>query len=93
MAKLYAIVLVGTLKSSSEISNTDLLSEFLTKHLLTYEVTSEIIRLADYDIQPEVYTRVDSDDWPALYEKILAADIIILQLQSGGGFNLRLYSG
>jgi CheY-like chemotaxis protein len=78
MPKLNAIILVGSLKSSSsEISNTDLLSEFFAKHLLTYEVKSEIIRLVDYDIRPGAYTRVDSDDWPAIYEKIMSADIVI----------------
>lgn len=77
MTKLNAIILEGTLKSSSEFSNTHISSEFLTKHLLTYETESEIIRLADYNIQPGVYTRIDSDDWPGIYEKIMAADIVI----------------
>ena len=72
-----AIILVGTLKTSSEISNTDLLSEFFAKHLLTYGVRSEIIRLIDYDIRPGVYTRVDSDDWHAIYEKIMVTDIVV----------------
>jgi multimeric flavodoxin WrbA len=74
---LNAIILVGTLKTSSEISNTHLLSEFLAKHLTSYETESEFIKLADYNIQPGVYTRIDSDDWPAIYEKIMAADIVI----------------
>lgn len=77
MPELNAIILVGTLKTSSEISNTDLLSEFFAKHLLTYGVRSEIIRLIDYDIRPGVYTRVDSDDWPAIYEKIMVTDIVV----------------
>ena len=62
MSKLKAVFLVGTLKTSSEISNTYLLSEFLAKHLITYETENKIIRLADYDIRPEVYTNIDSDD-------------------------------
>ena len=57
-----AIILAGTLKTDPEISNTDLLSVFLVKHLSTYEVKSEIIRLVDYDIRPGVYTKVDLDD-------------------------------
>jgi multimeric flavodoxin WrbA len=64
-------------QSSSEISNTYLLSEFLAKHFTTYETKSEIIKLIDYDLQPGVYTKVDLDDWPAIYEKIMAADIVI----------------
>jgi multimeric flavodoxin WrbA len=53
------------------------LSKFLAKHLLTYEVKSEIIRLVDYDIRPGVYTKIDLDDWPSIYEKIMATDIVI----------------
>ena len=37
MTKLNVVILVGTLKSSPEISNTHLLSEFLAKHPTTYE--------------------------------------------------------
>jgi multimeric flavodoxin WrbA len=77
MPEINAIILEGSLKTSSEISNTGLLSEFFAKHLLTYGVRSEIIRLIDYDIRPGVYTRVDSDDWPAIYEKIMVTDIVV----------------
>lgn len=77
MTKLNAIILVGTLKTRPEISNTDLLSEFLAKHRLAYDTKTEIIRLVELDIRPGVYTKVDSDDWPTIYEKIMAADIII----------------
>jgi hypothetical protein len=56
---------VETLKTSSEVSNSDLLSEFLAKHLITYEVKSENIILIDYNIQPGVYTRIDSDECTA----------------------------
>ena len=91
MAKLNSIILSVTLKSSSEISNTDLLSEFFAKHLLAYEVKSEVIRLVDYDIRPGVYTRVDSDNWPALYEKIMAADIIIFATPVWWGIQSSLF--
>ena len=67
MPKLNAVILVGTLKSSSEISNTYPLSEFLAKHLTTYETENEIIRLVDYNIWPGVYANIDSDDWPTIY--------------------------
>jgi multimeric flavodoxin WrbA len=77
MPKLKAVFLVGTLKPTPEVSNTHTLSEFLAKHLKSYETESEIIRLADYNIKPGTYTEVDSDDWPVIFEKILAADIII----------------
>jgi multimeric flavodoxin WrbA len=77
MTRLNAIILVGTLKISSEMSNTDLLSEFLAKHLLAYDAITEVIRFVDYDIRPGVYTKVNSDAWPSIYEKIMAADIVV----------------
>jgi hypothetical protein len=64
MTRLNAIILMGRFKTSSEISHTDLLSQCLAKHLITYGVGNEIVRLADYDIRPGVYTKVDSDGWP-----------------------------
>ncbi|MDN5846976.1 MAG: NAD(P)H-dependent oxidoreductase [Candidatus Nitrosocosmicus sp.] len=78
MSKLRAIILVGTLKSTSEASNTLLLSQFLTKHLSTYDTEYEIVRLADYNIKSGTCTNVDSDDWPAILEKILDSDIVIV---------------
>jgi multimeric flavodoxin WrbA len=77
MVKLKAVFLQGTLKTSTETSNTHILSEFLANHLKSFDTESEIIRLADHNIKPGVYTNVDSDDWPAIFEKILNADIVI----------------
>jgi multimeric flavodoxin WrbA len=77
MAKLKSVFLLGTLKASTEISNTQILSEFLANHLKSNDTESEIIRLADYNIKPGVFTSIDSDDWPAIFEKILEAEIVI----------------
>jgi multimeric flavodoxin WrbA len=77
MAKLKSVFLQGTLKASTEISNTQILSEFLANHLKSNDTECEIIRLADYNIKPGVFTSIDSDDWPAIFEKILEADIVI----------------
>jgi multimeric flavodoxin WrbA len=77
MAKLKALVLVGTLKATPELSNTYILSKFLVKHLEKFETECEIIRLVDYNIKAGVYTKIDVDDWPMIYEKILLSDIII----------------
>lgn len=77
MSKLKAIILVGTLKSHSETSNTLLLSQFFTKHLSAFETECEIVRLANYDIKPGTYTNIDSDDWPKIFEKILSTDIVV----------------
>lgn len=79
MPKLRAIILLGSLKSASETSNTLLLSQFMIKHLSGFDTECEIVRLADHSIKPGTYTHVDSgdDDWPAILEKILDSDIII----------------
>ena len=60
------LVIENRYYSSSEISHTDLLSQCLAKHLITYGVGNEIVRLADYDIRPGVYNKVDSDGWPPM---------------------------
>jgi multimeric flavodoxin WrbA len=77
MARLKAVFLLGTLKTSPETSNTHIMSEFLANHLKSCDTESEIIRLADYNIRPGVYTNVGSDDWPTIFEKILGADIVV----------------
>jgi multimeric flavodoxin WrbA len=77
MAKLKAIILVGSLNNDSGTPNTLLLSQFLEKHLLEYDTECEIIKLTDHNIKPGTYTKVDSDDWPPILEKILASDIVI----------------
>jgi multimeric flavodoxin WrbA len=64
-------------KDDDATSNTHILSEFLAKHLESFDTESEIIRLADYTIRPGVCTNVGPDDWPAIFEKILDADIVI----------------
>jgi hypothetical protein len=40
------------LKPSSEISNTNTLSEFLAKHLESHGVKNDIVRLIDFNIKP-----------------------------------------
>lgn len=93
MTRLKALFLIRTLKSKSDVSNTYLLSEFLAKHLENNEVQSDYIPLANYNILPGVYTNVDNndDDWPMIFEKILASDIVILQVLYGGVTNLFSY--
>lgn len=77
MSKLKALFLVGSLKQSSEDTNTLLLSQFLAKQLSTYDTEYETVRLADYNIKPGTCTNIDSDDWPAILEKILDSNIVI----------------
>jgi multimeric flavodoxin WrbA len=77
MAKLKALLLVGTLKATPELSHTYVLSEFLVKQLEKFETECEIVRLVDYNVKAGVYTKIDADDWPMIYEKIILSDIII----------------
>lgn len=72
-----ALILLGTLKSPKEASNTETLTEFFTMYLEKEGVDCEVTKLAEYDIKPGTHTKIGADDWPAIYKKILAADIII----------------
>ena len=74
---LKAIFLNASLKRRQELSNTQVLCEFLGKQLKRYGVQSEYIRLSQYNIRPGVYTNVPKDDWVRIYRKILTADILI----------------
>lgn len=77
MSKLRVIILLGTLKSTSDSSNTLILSQFFEKYLSDYDSKCEIIRLADYNIKPGTYTNIGSDDWPAILQRTLNSDIVI----------------
>jgi multimeric flavodoxin WrbA len=79
MSNLKALILLGSLKSGFDTTNTLILSQFLTKYLAEHDTKCEIIRLANHDINPGTYTNLDSgdDDWPSILQKILAADIVI----------------
>ncbi len=56
MSKLKVLILVETLKSTSKISNTLILSQFFTKPISVYDTECEIVRLANRDIKSGVYT-------------------------------------
>jgi multimeric flavodoxin WrbA len=76
--KLNALLLVATLKSNEELSNTYLLTQFLSKHLESYDTKCEILRLVNYKIEPGVYTEIGiKDEWPMVFEKILSSDILV----------------
>jgi multimeric flavodoxin WrbA len=69
---------VATLKSNEELSNTYLLTQFLSKHLESYDTKCEILRLVNYKIEPGVYTEIGiKDEWPMVFEKILSSDILV----------------
>lgn len=73
-----AVVLLATLKASPITSATKVLCEVLGEELQKYNISSDIIRLADYRILPGIETEVEGkDDWPQLLERVLRADIVI----------------
>ncbi len=72
-----AVILLGTLKSTG-LSNTETLSEFFMKKLISRSVECEIIKLVHFNILPGTYTDLgDADEWPSVLDKILGADIIL----------------
>lgn len=76
---LTAIALVGSLKSSSDGSSSELLARQTLDALAGHGVTGTVVRLADHDIRPGVEVDMgDGDAWPAIREQVLAADILLI---------------
>lgn len=74
-----AVILIASLKSTDEKSNTEALAEKVQMIYKNEEVDSEIIRLADYNIAYGVAPDMgEGDEWPAIFEKVKAADILII---------------
>jgi multimeric flavodoxin WrbA len=72
-----AIILLGTLKNK-DLSNTEILVEFLGKYLVEQNIYFEVIRLANHTIVPGTCTHMDiKDDWPDIYNKIIEAKILL----------------
>ncbi|KIL48706.1 flavodoxin family protein [Jeotgalibacillus campisalis] len=76
---MHALFLNGSLKPSSEDSNTDALIRKVINYYEDMGITSEVIRLADYTIAPGVEVDMgNGDQWPEIFEKVKNADIVIL---------------
>lgn len=76
---LTALALNCTLKPGKEESSTDKLLKELLSELGKYEVSGEVVRVADLDIKPGVTSDEGAGDaWPALRKRLLAADILII---------------
>jgi len=72
-----AIILLGTLKKEG-LSNTEVLSEFLTENFKKQKIECITIKLVNYNILPGTYSDMgDGDEWPEILQQILAADIVI----------------
>ncbi|WP_070121259.1 flavodoxin family protein [Bacillus marinisedimentorum] len=74
-----AVFLNCTLKKSPETSNTDALIDQAASYFEEENVTSEIIRLADYNIAYGISAdEGEGDQWPEVFEKVLDADILVI---------------
>lgn len=72
-----AVILLATLKKEG-LSNTGVLSEFLSGHFQKAGISCEIVRLVDHPVLPGTFHDMGpGDGWPAIREKILAAQIVI----------------
>ncbi|MBJ6118406.1 flavodoxin family protein [Pontibacter sp. BT310] len=73
-----AVILLGTLKKEG-LSNTEVLSEFLSSVLKEHGIDCTIIKLVEHTILPGTYSNMGSgDQWPGILQKVLESDIIIL---------------
>lgn len=76
--KLKVVVLLGTLKTGSEPSNTDELVDELLEHFSEYGVETEKFRLANMDIPVGLGEKMsENDEWPKIADTLRAADIVI----------------
>jgi multimeric flavodoxin WrbA len=76
---LSAVVLVGSLTSSTEPSSSELLGRQVLDALAGHGVTGTVVRLADHDVRPGVEVDMGPGDaWPAIRSQVLAADILVV---------------
>ncbi len=73
-----AVILLATLKKSTEVSHTEGLCQLLIEEFKKQSVESEILRLIDFHIPPGVVSDVgEGDEWPKILDKMLKSDIVI----------------
>ena len=79
--RLKAVFLLATLKrkrGGGEFSHTETLCELVIEELRPHNVSSEIVRVAEYDVKPGIKSNMGKgDEWPGILKKILAADILV----------------
>lgn len=79
MAKLKALFLNTSLKTSNEDSNTDALYDEVERIYEREGVVSETVRIADYNIPVGISDDLGSgDEWPTILKKVKEADIVII---------------
>ena len=78
---LKALALNATLKtrSATEPSSTERMLQLLAGAMARFDVSTQVVHLADHDIKPGVTSDEDEGDaWPAIRRQILDADILIM---------------
>ncbi|WP_121866739.1 flavodoxin family protein [Glutamicibacter nicotianae] len=74
-----ALILVCTLSPSPKASSSDLLARQVAAEFKEHQVSSEILRIADFNVEPGVLKDMGGgDQWPPFRQKLLAADILVL---------------
>ncbi|WP_119730656.1 flavodoxin family protein [Thermomonospora amylolytica] len=74
-----ALVINCTLKPSPEPSNTEALTEVVTKELWQRGVEVRTVRAVDLNIKPGVQTDMgEGDDWPPVHDMLLESQILII---------------
>lgn len=74
-----ATILVCTLSLSPKKSSSELIAKELADEFEKHDVTSNIIRVADYRIKFGVEKDMgDGDEWPSIRERVVGSDILII---------------
>lgn len=77
--RINALILVCTLSLSPKASSSYLLARQVAAEFKEHQVSSEILRIADFNVKPGVLKDMgDGDQWPAIRQKLLSADILVL---------------
>src|SRR5690606_3028511 len=72
-----ATILLATLKKTG-LSNTETLSEFLSRRMEQKGIQCEIVKLVNHEIPAGTYTnRGAGDEWPGILDKVLGSEIVI----------------
>lgn len=83
---LKALFLGCSLRPSPSESSSDVLATQVIQALENHNVTSEIVRVADYNVVPGVDVDMgEGDQWPQLRAKMLASDIVVIATPTWSG--------
>ncbi|SIS04859.1 flavodoxin family protein [Williamsia sterculiae] len=79
MADLVAVALVCSLKARPDASSSETIAQHVATELDKHDVSTQIIRIADFDVKPGVETNMgNGDDWPEIRAQVAVADILLI---------------